>query len=72
MYPPQVRRWIASRGGLSPRTIFLRGRPLAAMYRPCYLGAQVTAARRIEVPVLNDPSRRERLGSFARGGQRRR
>ena len=71
MYPSQVRRWIVSRGGLSPRTIFLRGRPLAAMYRPC-LDALVTAARRIEGSVLNDPSSRERLGSFARGGQQRR
>ena len=71
MYPPQVRRWIASRGGLSPRTIFLRGRQLAAMYRPCYLDAQATMARGIERPVLNDPSRREQLGSFARGHQRR-
>jgi hypothetical protein len=41
MYPAQIRGWIASRGGLTPRTIFLRGRQLAAMYRPCYLDAQV-------------------------------
>ena len=44
MYPSQVRRWIASRGGLSPRTIFLRGRQLAAMYRPCYLHAQAAGS----------------------------
>jgi ATP-dependent protease ClpP protease subunit len=36
MYPSQVRRWIASQGGLTPRMIFLRGRQLEAMYRPCY------------------------------------
>ena len=35
MYPSLIRRWIANRGGLSQRTIFLRGRQLAAMYRPC-------------------------------------
>ena len=45
MYPTQVRRWITSRGGLSPRTMFLRGRQLEAMYRPCYLDAQVAAPR---------------------------
>ena len=39
MYPSQVRRWINSRGGLTPRTIFLRGRQLEAMYRPCHLDA---------------------------------
>jgi hypothetical protein len=35
MYPVQVRRWIAHDGGLTPRTIFLRGRQLQAMYRSC-------------------------------------
>ena len=45
MYPSQVRHWIAHRGGLSPRMIFLRGRQLEAMYRPCYLDAQVAAPR---------------------------
>ena len=48
MYPSQVRRWIASRGGLSTRTIFLRGRQLVAMYRACHEGTQAAAARRIE------------------------
>jgi hypothetical protein len=45
MYPSQVRRWIASRGGLSPRMIFLRGRQLEAMYRPCYFDARVAVPR---------------------------
>jgi len=45
MYSSQVRHWIANRGGLSPRMIFLRGRQLEAMYRPCYLDAQVVAPR---------------------------
>ena len=34
-YPSQVRRWISRRGGLTPRMIFLHGRQLQAMYRPC-------------------------------------
>ena len=34
-YPRPVRRWIALRGGLTPRTIFLSGKPLQEMYRPC-------------------------------------
>ena len=41
MYPSQVQHWIANRGGLSPRMIFLRGRPLAAMYRACHPDAQL-------------------------------
>ena len=45
IYPSQVRRWIAHRGGLRPRTIFLRGRQLEAMYRPCYFDAQAAAPR---------------------------
>jgi hypothetical protein len=45
MYPSAVRHWIAQRGGLTPRMIFLRGRELQAMYRPCYLDAQASATR---------------------------
>jgi hypothetical protein len=45
MYPSPVRHWIAQRGGLTPRMIFLRGRELQAMYRPCYLDAQASANR---------------------------
>ena len=43
MYPSQVRHWISNRGGLSPRMLFLRGRQLEAMYRPCYFDARVAA-----------------------------
>jgi hypothetical protein len=43
MYPSPVRRWIAARGGLTPRMIFLRGKALHAMYRPCYLDAHASA-----------------------------
>ena len=43
MYPSQVRHWISQRGGLTPRMIFLHGRQLQAMYRPCYLDAQASS-----------------------------
>lgn len=45
MYPPAVRKWIAARGGLTPRMIFLRGKQLQALYKPCYLDAQASAGR---------------------------
>jgi hypothetical protein len=35
VYPPAVRSWIRKRGGLNGKTIFLRGRELAALYRSC-------------------------------------
>jgi len=43
MYPSQIRRWIAAHGGLTPRMLFLHGRQLAGMYRPCYMDAQAQA-----------------------------
>lgn len=49
MYPSQVRRWIGQRGGLTPRMLFLKGKQLQAMYKPCYMDAQASA---------NKPSRR--------------
>jgi len=45
MYPSSVKRWINHRGGLTPRMIFLRGRELQSMYRPCYYDAQASANR---------------------------
>ena len=45
MYPSTVRRWIAQRGGLTPRMIFLRGKQLMSMYKPCYLDAQASVPR---------------------------
>ena len=42
MYPLEVRRWIDQRGGLTPRMIFLGGRELASMFRPCYPGSQAS------------------------------
>jgi hypothetical protein len=45
MYPSQVRHWIAARGGLTPHMIFLRGKQLETMYKPCYLDAQASAPK---------------------------
>jgi hypothetical protein len=45
MYPSPVKRWIAQRGGLTPHMIFLRGKQLMSMYRPCYLDAQASSTR---------------------------
>ena len=52
MYPTAVRRWISARGGLTPHMIFLRGRELQSMYKPCYLDAQASATR----PPASAPS----------------
>ena len=38
MYPVHVRRWINSRGGLSSKMMFLRGRELFSMYPECHNG----------------------------------
>jgi hypothetical protein len=35
LYPQHVKRWISSRGGLSAKMVFLRGRELSAMYPEC-------------------------------------
>jgi hypothetical protein len=35
-YPVDVRRWITNRGGLSAQMIFLKGRELESMVRPCH------------------------------------
>jgi hypothetical protein len=40
-----VKRWIAQRGGLTPHMIFLRGKELQSMYKPCYLDAQASTSR---------------------------
>ena len=41
MYPAHVRKWIQSRGGLSPKMMFLRGRELMSMYPECHNGEWV-------------------------------
>jgi hypothetical protein len=45
MYPSQVQRWIAARGGLTPHIMFLRGRELRAMYRTCSSDVHASATR---------------------------
>ena len=45
MYPSPVKRWIMARGGLTPHMIFLRGKELQALFRPCYLDAQASATK---------------------------
>src|SRR3979411_812371 len=45
MYPSAIRRWLSQRGGLTPHMIFLRGKQLQAMYKPCYLDAQASASK---------------------------
>jgi hypothetical protein len=36
LYPQQVRRWLARRGGLTPQMKYLMGRELASMYSICH------------------------------------
>jgi hypothetical protein len=43
MYPPQVKKWINQRGGLTARMIYLRGKELTSMYHPCFLDARAQA-----------------------------
>jgi hypothetical protein len=45
MYPSAIRHWITARGGLTPHMLFLRGKQLQAMYRPCYLDAQASTTK---------------------------
>jgi hypothetical protein len=37
-YPTSIRGWIASRGGLTPKMIYLQGAQLRSMYAPCVEG----------------------------------
>ena len=65
-YPSQVRRWIARRGGLTPRMIFLRGKQLQAMYRPCYVDARAPVA----MPTHSAFYERDQRGFLANAGAR--
>ena len=56
MYPSAVKRWIAARGGLTPRMIFLRGKQLTSMYRPCYLDAQASGSGSTSTSAVPDLS----------------
>lgn len=64
MYPSRVKRWITQRGGLTPHMLFLRGKQLEAMYRPCYMDAQASTSkplRRALPPVEQLESARGQL-----------
>ena len=37
VYPPRIQRWITARGGLKSQMIYLSGKQLMSMYRPCIL-----------------------------------
>jgi hypothetical protein len=50
MYPSPIRHWISQRGGLTPRMIFLHGRALQALYKPCYIDAQAAAPSPVAAP----------------------
>jgi hypothetical protein len=51
MYPSTVKRWIQARGGLTPHMIFLRGKELQALFKPCYLDAQASAPKTVVSPA---------------------
>lgn len=44
-YPREVQRWIDQKGGLTPHMIFLRGKQLSNMYRPCLMDANALYGR---------------------------
>jgi hypothetical protein len=68
-YPQPVRDWIARRGGLSPRLMYLTGNELASMYPVCQQGQSAAAgAEPGPERVLLSP----RSSSFASGGNLRR
>ena len=64
MYPVSVRKWIAQRGGLTPRMLFLHGRQLAGMYRTCFTGVQeATQEDPAQVGISDDVSAKAALPS---------
>jgi hypothetical protein len=44
-YPASVRAWIARRGGLTPKMMYLRGRDLAAIVAPCNSARTASVSR---------------------------
>lgn len=44
-YPAPVRAWIARKGGLTPKMMYLRGRDLAAIVAPCNTSRAASASR---------------------------
>jgi hypothetical protein len=64
-YPQPVRDWIARRGGLSPRLMYLTGNELASMYPVCQQGHSVAAGGE---PGPERHLLSPRNSSFASGG----
>ena len=61
VYPQHVRSWINSRGGLSRKMIFLRGKELAAMYPECRVTTDTAASRPLAARQIDArPARRAR------------
>ena len=56
MYPAPVKRWISQRGGLTPHMIFLRGKQLQTMYKPCYMDAQASVTKPQPLPLDAAPN----------------
>jgi hypothetical protein len=60
IYPAAIRGWIARRGGLTPRMMFLRGRELASIVPPCTdLGT--AAVRGVSAPTASRQALRSAL-----------
>jgi hypothetical protein len=62
-YPPAVRAWIARRGGLTPKMIFMRGSELASVVAPC--GSETRQASARPRRIASNRARTVRAG-FAR------
>jgi hypothetical protein len=63
-YPQEIRDWIARRGGLSPRLMYLGGSELASMYPACgHARNEVAAGEPVAPQFLVRPS----TSSFASG-----
>ena len=63
VYPTALREWIGHRGGLSPKMIFLYGRELAGIVRPC-APAVVASLSKVAKPVTSPKLRRIRPTPF--------
>ncbi len=71
VYPPTIRRWIARRGGLTPKMMFLQGRELAAILPTCGASREASA-RPVRTQALPRQILRSSLGRAnidARQGQ---
>lgn len=65
-YPASIRAWIARNGGLKPDMMYLRGRALAAIIKPCGDGlrtASASSAKRVGA-VGRSPGSDPRRASF--------